>query len=178
MIPRLLLRSLFACLCLGLLVCPAAWTYGAASAPGQINQEGAWGSVGVGMTGPASHKEDGMTNGSIGLLCQMGGMMEGGNCGPGGGPGYQPGTPGQSPGANLFRQNCAGCHANGGNTINPDLPLRGSQQLQDFNTFRIYLRYPTLPNGAPGAMPAFSSGRIQDSQARELYRYLVSLWGK
>ncbi|MGA7561932.1 MAG: c-type cytochrome [Desulfobaccales bacterium] len=178
MIPRLFLLSLFACLCLGLLVCLGGWNYAAAAAPGQVNQVGAWEPGGGGMAGPDSQKKVGTMNEGIGLLCQMGGMMEGGNCGPGGGPGYQPGTPGQSPGANLFRQNCAGCHANGGNTINPDLPLRGSQQLQDFNTFRIYLRYPTLPNGAPGAMPAFSSGRISDSQLQELYRYLVSLWGK
>jgi mono/diheme cytochrome c family protein len=81
-------------------------------------------------------------------------------------------------GADLFARNCAGCHPHGGNTINPDLPLKGSPQLADFKAFLTFIRYPHLPGGAPGAMPRFSSARLSDQQARELYQYLTSLWGK
>jgi hypothetical protein len=178
MTTRLFGISLSACVCLGLLVCLGGWPSTAATGPGQFNQEGALGSGASGMPGPDSQKKAGRMSESLGLMCQMGGMMQQGYCGPGGGPGPQPGTPGQSSGANLFRENCAGCHPYGGNTIIPDLPLRGAPQLQDFNTFRVYVRYPTLPNGARGAMPGFSSARISDRQMRELYRYLISLWGK
>ena len=87
MIPRSILLSLFACLCLGLLVCLGGWNYAAAAAPGQVNQVSAWEPGGGGMAGPDSQKKVGTMNEGIGLLCQMGGMMEGGNCGPGGGAG-------------------------------------------------------------------------------------------
>jgi mono/diheme cytochrome c family protein len=122
----------------------------------------------------------GRTNDGLTQLCQMGGgMMQGqGYCpGMGGGPGYRQGTGGTGSGADLFAGYCAGCHPGGGNNIIPDLPLRGSAQLKDFNTFRVYVRYPTLPNGARGPMPSFSSRQISDQQMRKLYQYLKSRWG-
>jgi mono/diheme cytochrome c family protein len=100
-----------------------------------------------------------------------------GYCGPGMRTGPRQGTRGASSGADLFAGYCAGCHPGGGNNIMPDLPIRRSAQLNNFEAFRTYVRYPTLPNGALGAMPGFSSGQISDSQMRELYQYLRSRWG-
>jgi mono/diheme cytochrome c family protein len=183
MMARLCFRSLSVLLCLGLVACLGGWKAAAAAGPasGQFNQEGAWGSGGGVRPGPGSQKKGGMINESIGPMCQMGGMMGGrgpGYCGPGGGAGGRQGTSGQPlGGAGLFSENCAGCHAGGGNTIMPDLPLRGSSQLQNFKTFRVYIRYPTLPNGARGAMPGFPPSRISDRQMRDLYQYLKSRWG-
>jgi cytochrome c553 len=77
-------------------------------------------------------------------------------------------------GAEIFYADCSGCHPQGGNTINPNLPLHGAPQLESFESFLAYIRHPTLPNGARGAMPAFSSARISDKQARELYRFLAA----
>jgi mono/diheme cytochrome c family protein len=173
MILRPFRKGLLVLLSLGLVTGLGAWNSTAAAGPppGQFNQEGAVGSGGQTRLGPDS------LNGTRGLMCQMGGMMGQGYCGPGRGAGGQQGTAGQSSGAALFSENCASCHPGGGNTIIPSLPLRGSSQLQDFVTFRAYIRSPSLPNGAPGPMPSFPSSRISDRQLRELYRYLISRGG-
>jgi mono/diheme cytochrome c family protein len=128
-------------------------------------------------------EEPGGTHHGIGPLCQMGGGMMGGRgegyCGPGMmGPGPQQSAPGSSSGADLFNNFCAVCHPGGGNNIVPDLPIRGSAQLYDFDTFRAYVRYPTMPDGARGRMPGFSSRQISDQQMLELYRHLKSRFGK
>jgi mono/diheme cytochrome c family protein len=123
-------------------------------------------------------------DGDPGPLCQMGGMRGGmmggqGYCGPGGGPvGPVPGISEQSSGAELFSANCAACHPGGGNTLTPSLPLRGSAQLRDYETFRVFVRYPTMPDGSRGAMPAFPSSRLSNGQMLKLYRYLISRWGE
>jgi hypothetical protein len=155
--PHSLRKGLLVLLYLGLITCLGTFASPAAAAP---------------PPGAGSH------NDKIGPFCQMGGMMGGrGYCGPMGGAGGQPGLPGPGSGADLFRQNCAGCHPGGGNTLVPNLPIRGSAQLRDFDTFRTYVRYPSMPNGAPGAMPAFSASRLSYPQLLELYRYLKSRWG-
>jgi hypothetical protein len=56
MIPRLFLLSLFACLCLGLLVCLGGWNYAAAAAPGQVNQVSAWEPGGGAWPDPTARK--------------------------------------------------------------------------------------------------------------------------
>jgi mono/diheme cytochrome c family protein len=114
----------------------------------------------------------------------MGGGMGGGmGSGMGGGMmgGRSPGYEGQqstqqryqreSSGAGLFAYNCASCHPNGGNIINPNMPLRGASQLRSFASFRSVVR------SGPGAMPSFSSSRISDSQLRKLYQYVRSAYG-
>jgi mono/diheme cytochrome c family protein len=75
-------------------------------------------------------------------------------------------------GAEIFYQNCSGCHPHGGNTITPNLPLRGAPQLASFHSFLEYLRRPTMPDGSPGPMPSFSERQISEDQAKELYQYL------
>ncbi|GEM_PF-1571673 len=77
-------------------------------------------------------------------------------------------------GAEIYNANCRVCHQNGGNVINPSLPLRGSLKLADFNTFLAYIRNPKLPAGSRGSMLAFSQAQISDEQARELYQYITS----
>jgi mono/diheme cytochrome c family protein len=87
----------------------------------------------------------------------------------------QSGQTGALPGETLFSFNCSNCHPNGGNTIIPGLPLRGSPKLMDFDTFLSYIRHPKMPNGSPGPMPPFPSSRISNDQARELYQYLKNM---
>jgi cytochrome c553 len=99
-----------------------------------------------------------------------GGMMGGGMMGPG-----QSSQGSSLPEAQIFNANCGSCHPNGGNTIMPNLPLKGAPQLADYNTFLSYIRHPTMPNGSPGPMPAFPPERISDEQARNLYQYLKSM---
>jgi mono/diheme cytochrome c family protein len=128
--------------------------------------------------GPIGSEKAGPTSETIGLLCQMGGMMGRGECGMGGGQSPRPGAPAAGGGgAGIFSQNCAGCHPGGGNNLVPSLPIRGSARLRNFNTFRTYVRSPRMPDGTWGAMPAFPPSRISDSQLRQLYQYLRSRWG-
>jgi uncharacterized membrane protein len=76
-------------------------------------------------------------------------------------------------GARVFSAHCDSCHPKGGNIMNPDLPLRGSPQLADADTFIAFIRSPKLPDGSVGSMPAFPPDRISDREALELYRYIV-----
>jgi len=71
----------------------------------------------------------------------------------------------------IYASHCASCHPNGGNIINPDLPVRGAPQLGSYASFR------TLMRQGHGAMPAFPSSQISDSQLQELYRYVLSAYG-
>jgi hypothetical protein len=108
----------------------------------------------------------------------MGGGMGGGMMGPGPGGGYQRQPfQAQGSGEEIYAGNCRSCHAQGGNTIYPNLPLRGSPQLADFSTFLAYIRNPTMPNGSRGPMPAFSPERISDDQAKDLYQYITTSLG-
>jgi mono/diheme cytochrome c family protein len=112
-------------------------------------------------------------------FAQMGGgMMGGGMMGPGRGGGYQ-GQPLQTQGLGeeIYGEDCRSCHAQGGNTIYPNLPLRGSPELADFNTFLAYIRNPTMPNGSGGPMPAFPPERISDQEATDLYQYITTALG-
>src|SRR5690554_447343 len=51
-------------------------------------------------------------------------------------------------GAELFSTNCASCHPQGRNIMNPDLPLRGSPHLADADRFIAFIRNPKLPDGS------------------------------
>jgi mono/diheme cytochrome c family protein len=184
---RLFHRGLLVLLGLGLIICLGAWNSATAAGPasGKLSQEGAL-TAGA-LPGSSPQAKTDRQDASLGQLAQMGGggMMGGqGYCGPGGGPGrmgpYQgsPGAAAGEGGAGIFSAYCSGCHAGGGNSVISDLPLRGSAQLGNFNTFRAYVRNPVLPNGARGPMPGFSPGQISDQQMRELYHYVKSRWGR
>lgn len=133
------------------------------------------------VTDPGSPDQPGLAEDAIGPLCQMGGGMMGeeGQCGPGAGMGPAPQRARNlNSGADLFAAYCAACHPGGGNNIMPMFPISRSKQLEDFDTFRSFVRSPTLPNGAQGPMPGFSSSQISTGQMRTLYRYLKSMYGE
>lgn len=78
------------------------------------------------------------------------------------------------PGRNIFVSHCSGCHANGGNILYPNLPLRTAPQLVSYEAFSAFVRDPKLPNRSKGPMPAFTEGDLSDQQARELYEYIIN----
>ena len=77
-------------------------------------------------------------------------------------------------GEKIFNAKCRVCHVNGGNIINPRLPLRGSQKLADFKTFLSFIRNPKMPDGSQGTMPSFSESQISNNEAENLYKYFLS----
>ncbi|MCL4500760.1 MAG: c-type cytochrome [Deltaproteobacteria bacterium] len=78
-------------------------------------------------------------------------------------------------GKRLFENNCMACHPNMGNAVTPDMPLFGSNNLTDLNSFISFIRDPRLDNGQKGPMPDFPSQKISDDQARQLYAYLTAV---
>ncbi len=73
-----------------------------------------------------------------------------------------------SAGADTFNAHCRVCHQNGGNSITPNKPIKGSRKLRDFETFLAFIRNPA------SSMPSFSQGTISDKRAKELYEYITS----
>ena len=67
----------------------------------------------------------------------------------------------------LFKEQCAACHAGGGNVVNPKMPLKGGALLQTFASFLSQIRKPQPP------MPTFAPAQISDEQARKLYDYIL-----
>jgi len=171
---------------------PTATTPGYVMGPGmqqnfgmmQNNVHRMYGMMGQGYMSPQHY------NYMSGMMGQMGGMMRGMS-----GPYYnqemeqqhrqqledmhrnlnamerQAGAGGAAAGSEIFASNCASCHPNGGNVINPNLPVRGAPQLGSYASFR------TLVRQGRGPMPSFPSSRISDSQLQELYRYVLSAYG-
>lgn len=80
--------------------------------------------------------------------------------------------------AEQFTKSCGGCHPNGGNSIKPDLPLKGAPQLVSFETFLSYLRSPKARDGSITVMPSFSPEKLSDQEAREVYQYIVKVLEK
>ena len=139
------------------------------------------------------HMSPGHYTQMMGMMGQMGGMMQGmGMSGPysteterqhrqqleqmhrrlGAMRGQSTAAAGTSRGgAALFAGNCASCHPNGGNIITPGLPLKGAPELSNYARFRSLVRQ------GRGPMPAFPASRISDSELRELYRYVRSAYG-
>jgi len=89
-----------------------------------------------------------------------------------GGSQYQA-PPTYAAGMKVFNANCAGCHPKGGNIINPALPLANSAATRDFTTFLAFIRHPSGPGGAPGAMPPFPPAMLSEQDAKELYGYIT-----
>ena len=80
-------------------------------------------------------------------------------------------------GQTIFSAICSGCHENGGNIINGNLPIKGSHKLADYDTFLSFIRDPKMPDGSTGAMPFFPESRISNDETKKLYKYLVSEYG-
>jgi uncharacterized membrane protein len=78
-------------------------------------------------------------------------------------------------GEKLFDNKCSGCHAQGGNSVLPNFPLRSAPELDKFGDFLHFIRNPHLPSGAKGPMPPFPPSKISDAQARQLYDYITNV---
>jgi mono/diheme cytochrome c family protein/uncharacterized membrane protein len=87
------------------------------------------------------------------------------------------GPPEHRNGEKLFRADCSGCHPYGGNIVDPEAEVRGSDELKDQQTFTRWIRDPRLDNGARGVMPPFLPSRISDAQAKELLGYITKVMG-
>lgn len=88
-----------------------------------------------------------------------------------------PASPEFQKGAYVFRANCSGCHPYGGNIADPSAMVRGSPELTDLKRFIRWIRDPRLDNGKRGLMPVFTSSRIPDAKASELWAYLSDVMG-
>jgi len=80
-------------------------------------------------------------------------------------------------GQRIFSVMCSGCHENGGNSININLPIKGSHKLANYDIFLSFIRDPKMPDGSTGAMPSFPELRISTDETKKLYKYLVSEYG-
>lgn len=79
-------------------------------------------------------------------------------------------SPGPSPAASLFQQNCASCHGTDGKgTRSAGTPDFTSHSIQ--NGLSDQQIVSTIRNGKPGRMPAWS-GKLSDAQITELAAYI------
>ena len=80
-------------------------------------------------------------------------------------------------GAKLFVTHCGACHAQGGNIINPALPVKGSIKMKSLIVFTAYNRNPLKADGSKGVMPAFPVEKISDQEMKLIYEYSLTLPG-
>ncbi|MRR35169.1 cytochrome C [bacterium] len=74
-------------------------------------------------------------------------------------------------GVALFATHCAGCHPNGGNTVNPAKTLsRAHREAGGIRTAGDVAAY--IRNPGPG-MPVFSEGMIPEADAVKIGEYVV-----
>jgi len=72
----------------------------------------------------------------------------------------------------IFTASCTQCHPNGGNSLDPKLPLKTSKKLADKAAFIGFIRNPKMPDGSQGDMPGFSAQEISDTDAAALFAYV------
>lgn len=84
-------------------------------------------------------------------------------------PLFSPSVAATPNGADIFKNNCAACHANGGNIVDPKKPVKGSKKLATKAVFKDLLSKPA------GAMPAFPKIVEDDPSLSALYDYCKSL---
>ena len=93
--------------------------------------------------------------------------------------GKTPTAPAQyTAGQNLFDNNCASCHPQGGNILDPNRPVMGAPQLASHNAFVAWLRSPKLPGEKNSVMPPFPTSSITDSQAEDIRQYIINVLEK
>jgi mono/diheme cytochrome c family protein len=80
-------------------------------------------------------------------------------------------------GASLYATHCGSCHAQGGNIITPDLPVKGSAKMKSFAVFTAYNRNPLKDDGSKGLMPAYPEDKISDQEMKLIYDYSLTLPG-
>ncbi len=77
----------------------------------------------------------------------------------------------EQPGEALFKKNCAMCHMNGGNIINPKKTLH-KKELEARNIKAANDIVKAMRNPGPG-MSKFDEKTIPDKQAREIADYIL-----
>jgi mono/diheme cytochrome c family protein len=80
-------------------------------------------------------------------------------------------------GANLYAVHCGACHAQGGNIINPTLPVKGSAKMKSLTVFTAFNRNPLKADESKGVMPAFPKDKISDQEMKLIYDYSLGLPG-
>ena len=80
-------------------------------------------------------------------------------------------------GADLYATHCGSCHADGGNVINPALPVKGSDKMKSLAAFTAFNRNPLKADGTKGIMPAFGKDKISDTEMKLIYEYALKLPG-
>lgn len=90
---------------------------------------------------------------------------------------YPPAPQEYQAGARIYTEYCAACHTLGGNIFDASLPVRGSKHLKDFADFSSFVRHPHRHEGPPPTMPAFPPEKLPDAQVRELYQYIINVFG-
>ena len=78
-------------------------------------------------------------------------------------------------GEKIFADNCAACHANGGNVVDARFPLKNSRHLGSLAEFTAFIRSPKMPDGSEGSMPPFPADEVNDRQASDLYEHIRSM---
>ncbi len=81
---------------------------------------------------------------------------------------------GSKSGEKLYFSNCNGCHPNGGNNINPKIPVVGSPALKDLNSFTKFIRNPLRPDGSKGVMPAFQPDKLSNEELKSIYEFITA----
>lgn len=77
----------------------------------------------------------------------------------------------ESMGAKLFQQNCAACHPNGGNIINPALTLhKKDRDAHGVKTAKDIVG--KMRNPGPG-MTRFDAKTVSDKDAQEIAAYIL-----
>jgi mono/diheme cytochrome c family protein len=79
---------------------------------------------------------------------------------------------GEMNGDQLFTMHCSGCHAEGGNLMNPEKPLKGSVKLASFETFQDFIQNPGQ------GMPPFDEKTVPAADAKKLYDAIQAQYGK
>ena len=79
---------------------------------------------------------------------------------------------GSKSGESYYLSNCNGCHPNGGNSINPKIPVVGSSALKDLNRFTGFIRNPLRPDGSKGVMPAFQPDKLSNEDLKSIYQFI------
>ncbi len=73
----------------------------------------------------------------------------------------------------LYAVNCGTCHPQGGNILNPALPVKNSAYLKTFNIFLAFNRKPQMPDGSKGLMPAIPPEKVTDAEMKQIYNYIT-----
>ena len=74
-------------------------------------------------------------------------------------------------GEGLYKQHCAACHPNGGNTIKPDKPL-GKKALAKHKITKSEDIVKVMRNPGPG-MNKFDQGMLSDDDAKKIGDYIL-----